>query len=114
MIATVITTIGGLVSDWLSHKREEKTETHKAKMRTIANRQEWDLAQAENAKTSWKDEWFVILLSMPLIGAFTGFEGEIARGFQVLDSMPDYYKAFLAAAVAASFGFKALTNVWRK
>ena len=37
---------------------------------------------AENSKTSWKDEFFVIVLSIPLILAFIpGAEGIVDRGF---------------------------------
>ena len=35
------------------------------------------------------------------------------EGFRVLDQMPDWYKGFLGAAVAASFGLRGLAN-WKK
>jgi hypothetical protein len=34
----------------------------------------------------------------------------VRDGFEVLESMPDWYKAFLGAAVAASFGIRTLTK----
>ena len=34
----------------------------------------------------------------------------IHEGFRVLNDMPDFYKGFLGAAIAASFGIKALTK----
>lgn len=115
MLATaLISTLGGLVADWLNNKREEKNNVHKAKMQRIANDQQWDLAQAEAAASSWKDEWFVILLSVPLVATFIGYHEEVERGFKTLEAMPDYYKMFLAAAVAASFGMKSLAGVFKK
>jgi len=38
----------------------------------------------------------------------------IHEGFMVLESMPDFYKGFLGAAVAASFGVKALSKWGQK
>jgi hypothetical protein len=34
----------------------------------------------------------------------------VEQGFAVLETMPDWYKGFLGAAVAASFGIRSLTN----
>jgi len=34
----------------------------------------------------------------------------VSAGFDVLEGMPDWYKAFLGAAVAASFGIRTLTK----
>ena len=113
-ITALISTLGGLAADWLNNKREEKNNIHQAKMQRIANDQQWDIMQAENAGTSFKDEWFTILLSIPLVGAFVGYRDEVAAGFATLEGMPDYYKMFLAAAVAASFGMKSLAGVFKK
>jgi len=54
------------------------------------------------------------LFSIPCILAF--YEPAVPavmRGFSVLEGMPDWYKAFLGAAVAASFGLRGLAN-WKK
>ena len=37
----------------------------------------------------------------------------VMSGFEALDSMPEWYKGFLGAAVAASFGLRGLSN-WKK
>jgi len=34
----------------------------------------------------------------------------VQEGFRVLEGMPEFYKAFLGAAVAASFGIRALSK----
>ena len=59
---------------------------------------------AEGAKSSWKDEWFVIVLSIPLILAFIpGAEGWVDRGFEQLSKAPDWYFYSLGIAISASF-----------
>jgi len=37
----------------------------------------------------------------------------VQEGFNVLSTMPDYYKAFLGGAIAASFGIKSMSS-WGK
>ena len=62
---------------------------------------------AENSKSSWKDEFFVIVLSIPLILAFIpGAEGIVDRGFEQLHKAPDWYFYSLGIAISASFGVK--------
>ena len=44
---------------------------------------DWDITMAEGSKHSWKDEWLVILFSVPLILAFIpGMEGVVSQGFR--------------------------------
>ena len=60
-----------------------------------------------NAETSWKDEWFVILLSIPAVMAFIpGLSGYVGMGFAELAKAPDWYLGAFGIAVAASFGFR--------
>jgi hypothetical protein len=49
-----------------------------------------------------------------MIGAFVpDMVPYVKEGFVVLNEMPEFYKAFLGAAIAASFGIKSLAN-WKK
>lgn len=67
----------------------------------------WDKSAVDQMSTSWKDEFYVILLSVPLIMAFVpGLVQYVRAGFEVLDTMPDWYKAAVGVAVAASFGYR--------
>jgi hypothetical protein len=110
----LLTLVGGIASEWLQGKREEAKAKQEAKITAIKSVENWDSIQATNASSSFKDEWFVVILSIPMIGAFIpSLVPYIERGFQVLDTMPDYYKGFLGAAIAASFGLKSLAN-WKK
>lgn len=114
MWGLVIKSLTGLVGTYFSNKSSEAMAKHEAKLKHMDQVAMWEITQAEASKSSWKDEWFVIVLSVPLICAFIPpWEPYIAQGFIVLETMPDYYKAFLGGAIAASFGLKTLTN-WGK
>lgn len=68
---------------------------------------DWDTNAQNNMKYTWKDEWFVILFSIPLIGAFIPFlSGDILAGFNVLSKTPEWYRWLLAGIVVATFGLR--------
>jgi hypothetical protein len=72
----------------------------------------WDNLAADQARTSWKDEWFTLLLSTPLILAFLGDSGRavVTQGFAALEVMPSWYVTMLSLAVAFAFGYRKLVE----
>ncbi|MGA1559910.1 MAG: hypothetical protein ACO390_12885 [bacterium] len=76
---------------------------------------DWDLEAIKGSQNSWKDEWLTILFSIPMILAFIpGMEGVVQRGFEQLDSMPEWYQVSLACIVAASFGIRSATKIFNR
>ena len=118
MIQALIGPIASLAGTWLEGKVEKtKAETGAKVARakaeaTIMEKKatgeiDWDLEMARGSQSSWKDEWLVILFSVPLILSFIpGMEGVVANGFAQLDKMPDWYQYSLGVIVAASFGVR--------
>lgn len=113
MWQTLVGPLVKLLGGYLKNKAEEKQALHERKLESIKHEADWDNIQAANSGTSWKDEWFTLLFSVPLVMAFVPEMVHIVReGFVVLDGMPDWYKGFLGAAVAASFGIRTLSK-WK-
>lgn len=110
----IINAVASLAGTWM----QGKVETQKAKVeiakRVQSGEQEWNLEQAKNSGQSWKDEWLTILISIPLILAFTGNEDVVQRGFEALSTMPDFYKTAVGVVFAASFGVQKLTQMFKK
>ena len=76
---------------------------------------DWDLEAIRGARNSWKDEWLVILFSIPLILAFVpNMELVVLNGFEVLEQMPEWYQYSLGVIVASSFGVRAATKFFRR
>ena len=76
---------------------------------------DWDLEAIRGARNSWKDEWLVILFSIPLILAFIPkMELVVLNGFTVLEQMPEWYQYSLGVIVASSFGVRAATKFFRR
>ena len=119
MLAALIGPIANLAGTWLEGKVEKtKAETGAKVARakaeaTIMEKKatgelEWDLEMARGSQSSWKDEWLVILFSIPLILSFCGEWGRdiVADGFAALDTMPQWYQYSLGVIVSASFAVR--------
>ena len=126
MLNLLIGPIADLAGTWLNGKVEEKkaqakTRVAKAEAEAVVMQKkatgeiDWDLKMADASAYSWKDEWLVILFSIPLILAFIpGMEDIVSRGFQQLEQMPEWYQYSLGVIVAASFGVRSATKFFGK
>ena len=104
MIGGLIGPIANLAGTFLQGRLERtKANTEmkvaEAKARaTVMEKQatgeiDWDLEAIRGARNSWKDEWLVILFSIPLILAFVpNMELVVLNGFEVLEQMPEWYQ----------------------
>jgi len=121
----IISAVAQVATTWVTGKAEAarirseaKLATTRAKavvMEKVATGElEWNQAMAEASNKSWKDEWLTILVSIPLILAFTGHEEIVTRGFAALESMPDFYKTAVGVVFAASFGIQSIKNMMKK
>lgn len=117
MIWGLATTVLKGVVDVVKTKTETKKllaqaeQTHVMKM--AEGKIEYDLQAQKNMGDSWRDEWFTILLSIPLIIVFISIFADkpewiakLKEGFMTLDELPDWYIWALMAAIASSFGLK--------
>jgi len=126
MINLLIGPIADLAGTWLKGKVEEKkaqsaTKVAKAQAEAVVMQKkatgeiDWDLEMARGSQSSWKDEWLVILFSVPLVLAFIpGMEGIVENGFKQLEAMPQWYQYSLGVIVAASFGVRSATKFFGK
>lgn len=123
ILQAIISIVAKPIADVLTAREERKAKQKEledaAHERTVEGvkhatdvEQAWNLAQIKNS--SWKDEWFTLILSMPLVGAFIPpAVPYIMAGFDVLEKMPDYYKVWVGTAIAAAFGFQQVAKAWK-
>jgi uncharacterized membrane protein len=112
---------GGCYYIHRGYSSDEKKAIQQAKIHKINNDANWEASMADATKSSWKDEWFVIVLSMPLLGIAYGVAMDdpkiidrVDRAFDVLSTTPEFYQQMLFIAVLASFGIKAGTSFFKK
>ena len=108
-LKALVSPITNLIASW----NDNQTEIKKKKIEKIikANDHEsaWEIIHAEQTQAKWTDDWFSILLSIPLVGAFIPpLVPWIISGFEALDKMPEYYQYWLAVAILSSFGIRAV------
>lgn len=71
----------------------------------------WDARAQENMKHSWKDEYLLILFSLPLIGCFIPeYQEDVLRGFEILQQTPQWYIWSILGMVAGAWGLRWLVS----
>lgn len=114
-IIGALSSVIGVGGDWLKGKQAIAAAKVEREVKALTHESNWDEVQAENAGKSWKDEWLTILISIPLIMCFIpGLESFVERGFEVLETMPEWYQYLVGVVFAASFGIKAVTSKFGK
>jgi len=117
MIWSLLGTVAKGAIDVVKTKTETKKLLAKAEqthaMKMAEGKIDFEIAAQKNMKDSWRDEWFTILLSIPLVIVFISiffnkpeWVDKLKEGFDTLNSLPDWYIYALMAAIASSFGIK--------
>jgi len=113
-MSAIISFFTGLISPvtkTITKINTNKTEIKKLNIDRIMNAED-KLAERESIQaegSGWRDEWFSIILSIPLVGAFIPpFVPIILNGFEALAKMPEYYQYWVAVAILSSFGIRAI------
>jgi hypothetical protein len=102
-----------LAKDFVKGKAEEKKAIQDRKIKAIQSDADWEAKMADATKNSWKDEWFSLILSAPLIAVAYSVAmddqaiiNRMNDAFAALNALPEWYQYLLFIAVTASFGVK--------
>ena len=118
MLSALIGPITSLAGSWMESKVEKVKADGKAKVaeakakavvaeKVAAGEVAWEKSMADATDGSWKDEFALIVLLLPAILVFIPSMTEYVRaGFEVLNTLPDWYQYLLFIAVSSSFGIK--------
>ncbi len=113
MWQALIKPIADLAGGWIKGKIEEKKAIQQRKIERIKTDADWEARMAEASGKSWKDEYLIILLTLPVI--FVGYGvavddpqiiERVRTSFETLSSLPEWYQYLLFIGVSASFGLK--------
>ena len=102
-----------LGKEFIKGKADEKKAIQERKINAIQNDANWEATMADATKSSWKDEYLIILLTLPLwlIGWAIAMDDpsmleRVDQGFKALQELPEFYQYLLYTGVLASFGVK--------
>lgn len=119
---SIFTTLLGPIADlgktYLSNKAEEKQAKHAAKMSVISNNADWESKMVDASATSWKDEFWTIILAIPIFmvgyaiiaNDMTVVE-RVQQAFSTLNDLPEWYQYLLFIAISSSFGIKGASKL---
>lgn len=119
LIGPIANMVGDAVKGFVETKKakselkltEIKAAT-KLKEDQIAGKIQWEQSAVDQMKGSWKDEFVLLALMIPAICAFLPFmQPHIERGFQILESLPEYYTHLLYLACSVSLGVRAAPGI---
>jgi len=107
-----------LAKDFIKGKAEEKKAIQERKINMIQNDAEWENKMADATSNSWKDEFWSIILALPIVAvAYSVAMDDVSiiervnQGFDALNSLPEWYQYLLFIAVSASFGLKSADKI---
>jgi hypothetical protein len=107
-----------LAKDFVKGKAEEKKAVQERKIQAIKNDADWEAKMADATKNSWKDEFFSVILSLPLIAVAYSVAMDnpavierLNAAFDTLNTLPEWYQYLLFIAVSASFGLKSADKI---
>lgn len=118
MLQNLIAPIAKLAGTFLTNRAEEKQAKHKAKINVIENNANWESKMADASASSYKDEFFTLILSAPIF--FIGYAiavddptiiVRVEEGMQALTNLPEWYQYLLYIAVSASFGIRGADKI---
>ena len=110
--------IANLAGNFLKNKAEEKQAKHERKMSVIQSDADWESKMADASKDSWKDEFWTIVLSIPVF--MVGYAiaandvsviARVATGFEALEKLPEWYQYLLFIAISSSFGIRGASKI---
>lgn len=72
---------------------------------------DWDARAQADMATSWKDEYLLILFSIPLIlSFFPSTQQVVLDGFTILEKTPEWYMFLVSGIVSAVYGLRWLMS----
>jgi len=118
VLTALIGPIANLASSWMDSKVEKVKADGQAKVaqakakavvaeKVATGEVAWEKSMADATDSSWKDEFALVVLLAPAILVFVPSMTEYVRtGFEILNTLPDWYQYLLFIAVSSSFGIK--------
>ncbi len=125
-IASIVSGIFKPVADYFGRRQEIKAQKHTTEMEILKAEGErkaslirdglaadmaWETEFAQQARNSWKDEYTLIVVSIPLIMAFIpGLAVYVAAGFTAFAATPMWYQIMVQTIFYATYGIR----LWRR
>ena len=105
MWSAIISAVGTIFNGWVEVKKSKQQAEAAYHQQALKGEQDWDTKAMEASKYSWKDEYFLVVWTAPLIVAWFNPE-KAMKWIQFVDSLPVWYQIGLFGMMAATFGLR--------
>ena len=104
-------------------KAENKAKIEEAKVnaqirgieRTAESEINYDIAALRQQQYSWKDEFALLVITLPFIGSFLPWTQEfVMLGWDYVSRAPEWYSYTFIGAISASLGIRWATKMFGK
>ena len=107
----IISGITGFFKDKAKIKQAKVEGEVKLIQSASDNVADWEQLHAKGSQSSWKDEWVLVMFSIPFILGFVhigGFNGPevVSAGFDAFAKMPEWYSYTLVTISLAAYGIR--------
>lgn len=111
--------LGSWGTTWLKSRAEISETKAKVKQQLILKQAEsnadWEKIMASNMGNSWKDEWILVLWSVPMVLCFIpSMVPYVSAGFATLQDTPEWYRISWGVIISASFGYRAVNGLFKR
>ena len=110
--------VADLGKTFLNNKAEKSKAKHEQQLEVIKNGAEWESKMADASASSWKDEFWTLVLAAPIfmIGYAIAMNDvavieRVDMAFAALDTLPEWYQYLLYIAVLSSFGIRGVDKL---
>lgn len=111
MLGVLVSSLASLGSQYLENRKEKSKAKAQQEVKLIEQAGSWEEIHAKNSGHSWKDEYWTVVFSIPLILCFfPSMTDTVMAGFAVLEKTPEWYRYTVGVLVAASVGIRQFKN----
>lgn len=112
LFAAIGSAISGPVETVLETRKLKKEAEMELLKKKIDGTVSWETTVAGQMDKTWKDEYLVVLFTVPFILCFVpGMEGIVQHGFDQIAKTPEWYRYLVFMLVSASVGIRGLPKL---
>jgi hypothetical protein len=118
LLGTLLGPVTDLVGGVIKNRQEIGKAKQAAKLEQIKSGAEWESKMADASSNSLKDEFWTLVLSVPIfmVGYAIAVNDasvieRVEQGFSALSNLPEYYQYLLFIAISSSFGIRGVDRL---
>lgn len=106
----IISGLIGLAENWIAgraKKQEKRLDVQLAQIEQQGKSDDYDIEALRQQSTSWKDEWLLLVLTLPFVMSWLPQTQEwVSRGWEYIAKAPFWYQFAFCGVIFAVYGLR--------